>query len=1686
MQTSNRKISDLRAAHASEQRQVLEGNATEVPFPLDQDYTTLFEAQAAANPDAPAVRSQNQEWTYAELNRRANCVAHHLRRCGIGPETLIGIFMERSLEMTSALLGVLKSGAAFLPLDPADPQERLDYVISDSGASVVLTQKHLVSRLRSHEVKIVVIDELIELPEGRSPVCPARPENLAYVIYTSGSTGKSKGVEITRRSLINHSLAMAGVFDLDPADRVLQFTALSFDVSIEELLPSWLSGCAVVIRSEDALASVAQFLRFIETEDISVLNLPTAFWHAIVDSLPTVAIPKCVRLLVVGGEKASAEHYRVWREHVGARIRLINAYGLAETTITNTVFVSDSTRHHDTFPIGQPIANTQAYIVDTFLQPVPVGEIGELYIGGEGVARGYRNRPELTAERFPIDPFGNRTGRLYKTGDLARRLSDGNIEFVGRTDDQVKVRGFRIEVAEVEAALVQHAKIRQCVVGARAWGDNEKRLVGWFIPASENPPSAGELIAFLKGKLPEYMIPSAFVPVPSFPTRVSGKVDRAALPLPGAVRPELEQSYVAPRSTTEEQLAKIWTQVLGVEPIGVHDNFFDLGGHSLHAMQVVARMGDLLEIDMPLATLFQTPTIAALAGLVAAEGVRHKPRSPNPVLPAPRAGTLPLSFAQQRLWFLHQLEPNSPLYNLPHSLRITGAVNQQALEAAFLEVISRHEALRTTLVTVDGEPRQRIDRISNFKLPLVDLSHQSSTGREAELKRLSLGEARKPFDLTRDLMVRAKLVRMAETEHILLVTFHHVACDGWSVELFWNELLSAYEAATRQTAARLPPLPVQYADFAEWQRNWVTGEVLREQLDYWKHQLADTPPLLELPTDRPRSALQSSAGARYVVQFQRPLVNGLKALSQQHNCTLFMTVLAGFHALLARYSGGEDIIVGTVVANRNRPELEHLIGFFANTLVLRADLSGDPSFSKMLARIRCVTLDAYAHQDVPFEKLVEELRPVRDRSYHPLFQAMLVLQNVPSTEQRTSGLSIMSSEIDTGTAMFDLLLNLSETDDTLAGYLQYSTDLYEPESISRMVKSLESLLEDAVRNPDARLSQLRMLGEGEREQLLVEWNHTQSAYPKDRTWMQLFEEQVARTPQATALVFGQQRLSYQQLNQHVNQLAHHLRGLGAGPESLVAICAERSIEMVVAILAVLKAGGAYLPMDPLYPAERLSFMLEDAQTSVVLTQQKIQREWRINTKVLNLDRLDLKRERTDNPARLSKPENLSHVIYTSGSTGRPKGVALEHRSLNAFAHWAKELYTSEELNGVLAGTSICFDLSVFELLVPLCWGGKVILANNVLQLPELPAVNEVRLINTVPSAATELVRLKAIPPGVRVINLAGEPLRQDLVEQLYALGTVKKVYDLYGPTEDTVYSTGALRQPGGRATIGRPLANKQVYILDEQMEPVPVGVAGQLYIGGDGLARGYLHRPELTAERFIQSPWGHRVYRTGDLARYQWDGNIEFIGRADHQVKIRGFRIELGEIEAQLRQHAQVREAVVVAREEAGEKRLVAYVVADATLGITDLKEHLKKRLPDYMVPAAIVVLEKLPLTPNDKVDRKALPAPDLAAIAGKDFTPPETDIERLLGEMWCDVLNLKRVGIHDNFFELGGHSLMVIKLISRLRDAIQVELPMASVFEAPTIAQLALLIEDILIREIDELPADGAEQSNETLVQSK
>ena len=1038
--------------------------------------------------------------------------------------------------------------------------------------------------------------------------------------------------------------------------------------------------------------------------------------------------------------------------------------------------------------------------------------------------------------------------------------------------------------------------------------------------------------------------------------------------------------------------------------------------------------------------------------------------------------SVPLSFAQQRLWFLDQLEPGSITYNMPIGIRLKGLLNVTALQQSLGEIVRRHETFRTTFAVVEGQPVQVIAPVQNFTLPVVSLRELPEHERQTQALRIGTEDAQQPFKLAQGPLLRSKLLQLTEEEYILLLTMHHIISDAWSMGVFIRELAALYEAFANGLPSPLSELLIQYADFAHWQQQWLQGEVLEDQLAYWKQQLAGAPAVLLLPTDHPRPPMQTFRGDTQSFLLPSSLSENLKALSQREGVTLFMTLLSAFQTLLYRYTGQEDILVGSLIANRNQAEIEPLIGFFVNTLVLRTDLSGNPTFQEILHRVQEVTLGAYAHQDLPFDKIMEELKPERNLSYSPLFQVLFVLQNAPMPALELSGLTMSHLlEFDNGTAKFDLVLGITETEQGLSGSLQYNTDVFEADRISRMVEHFHTLLKGIVAHPKQHISTLELLTETERYQLLVKWNNTQQDYQKNKCVHQLFEEQVEHIPDAVAVVFGDEQLTYRELNYRANQLAHYLQALGVGPEVLVGICVERSLALVVGLLGILKAGAAYIPLDPGYPKERLSFILEDSKVPVLLTQQRLAQVLSADTTklvYLDTDSEVIAQKSKENPVNRVATDNLAYVIYTSGSTGKPKGVAIEHHSTVALVDWARGVFTSEDLAGVLASTSICFDLSVFELFVPLSCGGRVVLAENALHLPTLPDANNVTLINTVPSAIAELLKVNGVPASVRTVNLAGEPLQNKLVQQIYQQDSIDRVFNLYGPSEDTTYSTFALVNKGNRNTpsIGRAIANTQIYLLDRHLQPVPIGVLGELHIGGAGLARGYLNRPELTNEKFIPNPFsdepGARLYKTGDLARYLPDGNIEFLGRIDHQVKIRGFRIELGEIESTLSQHPDVRGTVVLTWENVlSSKQLVAYVVLnqESTATTSDLRRFLQKQLPEYMIPSTFVVLEALPLTPNGKVDRHALLAPEQVKPELKEtFVAPRTPIEEVLAAIWAEILKLEQVGVYDNFFELGGHSLLATQMISHVRKAFQVELPLRRLFELPTVASIAEVIDSL------------------------
>jgi amino acid adenylation domain-containing protein len=1659
------RLGGLELMDEPERRQVLEawsGTTAELPRGSVHD---LFAEQAALTPDAPAVGSAGRVLTYAELARRSARLAHHLAALGVRPESRVALCMERSPEMVVGMLAVLRAGGAYVPVDAGAPPERVREVLADAGCVQLLTHAawtgHLPERLPGGAAPVRLDDAgtdavLRRLPDT-APSAASDPEQLACVVYTSGSTGRPKGVAVPHRAVVRL------VRDTDyarfgPTERVAQFSNPAFDAATFEIWGALLGGGTLVVppAGTHSLEEMGAVLR---EQGITTLWLTAGLFHRMVDgNLEGLA---GLRQLLAGGDVLSPAHVRRVREAF-PELRLINGYGPTEnTTFTCCHTVVEPVGAGATIPIGRPVRGTRVYVVDAHGAAAPAGVAGELHAAGTGVARGYLGDPAQTAEKFAPDPFSGVPGaRLYRTGDRVRWLPDGTLEFLGRADQQVKVRGFRIEPGEIEAALESHPRVREAVVVAREDIPGERRLVAYVVPGGEL--AGAELRASLRERLPEYMVPGAYVVLDRLPLNANGKVDRGALPAPEAWGEEAP--YEAPRTAVEEIVAGIWAEVLGRDRVGVRDDFFELGGHSLLATRVVSRLRRALGTEVPLRALFEASSLEALAGRVEALRRAGTARPVPPVARVTRAGPLPLSFAQQRLWLLQKLEPGSAAYNVPYALRLRGVVEAWALERSLTRVVERHEALRTRLLEINGRAVQVVYPPAPVRLPRVDLRRLAADDREREALRLAQAEALRPFDLARDPLLRGALLRLDEAERVLCLTLHHVVSDGWSMGVLFRELSALYAAYSRGEEPALAELPVQYADFAAWQRACLAGEALEERLAYWRARLAGAPPLLEIPTDRPRTPGLGARGAVLPLVLSAETSRGLRALGRGEGATLFMVLLAAWQVLLSRYSGQDDVVVGTPVSGRTTVEVEGLIGFFVNTLVLRADVSPGASFRELLGRVRETTLGAYQHQDLPFERLVEELQPERSQAHTSLFQVMFSLQSGEAGELRLGGADLEPLGR-SPVVKFDLTLSLADAGEEIRGELAYRLDLWDGGSMERLLEHFRFLASRLAAAPDRRLADVPLLGAAERARVLEEWNAPAVDGPRACVH-ELFAAQARRTPDAAAVSWRGARTSYAELDRRSDRLAHALRRRGVGPEVRVGVCMDRTPELPAAILGVLKAGGAYVPLDPAYPQARLGRMLEDAGIGLVVTEPHL--AGRLPRGAADLLLADAASGEPGTPVESGAlPENLSHVIFTSGSTGRPKGVMIRHSSVAVLLHWLRETVPDEERSSVLFSTSINFDVSVAEIFGTLCWGGMLVLVENALELAS--ADEPVACASMVPTAAAELLRSGGIPASVRTLNLGGEALPPALARGLYGLGHVEKVRNLYGPTEDTTYSTCSLVRNGAeQVLVGRTLPGTRAYVLDPGLQPVPVGVAGEMHLAGDGLARGYAGRPDLTAERFVPDPFGppgSRMYRVMDRVRWRADGELEYLGRLDQQVKVRGFRVEPAEVEAALQSHPQVREAVVVAREDTpGERRLVAYVVPRGGGGAAggELRTHLRERLPEYMVPAAFVALDALPLTPNGKLDRRALPAPEWGGD-GERFVAPRTATEELLADIWTEVLEPgegSRIGACDNFFELGGHSLLAAQVIARVRQVFGVELPFGALFEAPTVGGLAATVD--------------------------
>ncbi|MBM4090487.1 MAG: amino acid adenylation domain-containing protein, partial [Planctomycetes bacterium] len=1664
-------------SRAERQKLLVRWNATSLPFAEGMCVHELIAQRAREIPDALAVVSDDRRLTYGDLDARANRLARHLRALGVGPEVLVGVCVRRDAEMVVGLLAILKAGGAYVPLDPGFPPSRLQYMLEDADAPVLVSQQDLLTLFPSYAGHVVCLDadrSAIDRAPGDPLPSEATPDNLAYVIYTSGSTGRPKGVQVAHRAVVNFLASMMREPGLDATDVLLSVTTLSFDILGLEIYLPLLAGASVVLAPQDAVADPVALARLLSQTGATVMQATPATWQMLLHA----KWPGAANLrILAGGEALNTE---LAKGLLQRGKQLWNLYGPTETTIWSTA--SHVEPDFARISIGSPIGNTQVYVLDEHLQPVPVGVPGELHIGGTGVARGYRNRPDLTAERFLPDPFGDRPGgRLYKTGDLTRWLPNGRLEFLGRLDHQVKVRGFRIELGEIESALARHASVRESVVRVFPDSAGQNQLVAYVVPSNGETPTAASLREVLRRSLPDYMVPSAFVALDQLPLTPNGKVDRKALPAPQGARPDLERQYAAPRNQREQLLADIWANVLRVDRVGVEDGLFDLGGHSLLATQILSRVRQQFHVDVPLRELFEKPTVAKLAELIDHAEQQHRLTVPIPR--ADRTIPLPLSFAQERLWFLDQLEPNSPLYNVPAAVRLSGHLDAAALKSCLNQIVRRHETLRTRFVTVDGRAVQQIVETVTVELPLLDLSALPQVDRDSHVSRLATEEARQPFSLASTPLIRARLLRLATDEHVLLLTMHHIVSDGWSLGILAAELAALYDAATTGQAAPLPELAVQYADYAAWQRQEMTGTRLREQLQFWQQQLLGTPPALELPTDRKRPVVQSYAGTHIRVNVPADLTESLRQLGHRHDATLFMTLLAAFQTLLARYSGQNQVCIGTPVAGRQHPDFEKLIGVFINTLVLRADFTQSDTFERLLDQIRDRTLSAYQNQDIPFEFLVDQLRPERDLSRTPLFQVMFVFQNVPQPNIALKGLSVTPLAFETGTSKFDLMLQLEQTPSGLQGWMEYNTDLFDAITIERLIANFDTLLKSVVHSPSQELKSLPLLSASERGAVVESFNATDVAYGLSGVCLhELFERQAARTPEAAAVVFEERSWSYAELNARANHLARHLRDLGVGRDTVVGVCLDRSLEMVLALYAILKAGGAYLPLEPDQPSERLASILSDSRVELVIAgrrEAELLRDWPGRVLPLEAEPEPVwrayAREPVGNLPRVSGAADLAYVIYTSGSTGRPKGVMVAHAGIVNRLAWMQAAYGLEPGERVLQKTPFGFDVSVWEFFWPLTCGATLVVARpgghqDSAYLVETLARSAITTVHFVPSMLGVLVEepgLESLGTTLRRVICSGEALPYALQERLLARLPDVALYNLYGPTEASVDVTAwtcRRGDPRAMVPIGGPIGNMRCYVLDGDLGVVPVGVPGELHLGGVGLARGYRGRAELTASSFVPDPYGGerggRLYRTGDVCRWLADGTLEYLGRRDHQVKIRGNRIELGEIEAVLAGTPFLRESVVACRRDGGVARLVAYVVPrdGERVTVEQVQSAVRGRLPESMVPSSVVLLERLPQLPNGKVDRRALPAPesDRGELAS-EYVAPRTAVESQLAAIWSQVLGVSRVGVRDNYFALGGDSIRSIQIVARARAA-GLELTLPQLFQAPRIEELALV----------------------------
>ncbi|WP_019640671.1 non-ribosomal peptide synthetase [Paenibacillus fonticola] len=1661
---------DLCTAYEKE-RLLTEFNETKADYPMDKTIQALFEEQVERTPEAAAVVFGSERLTYEELNAKANQLARVLGGQGVGADRIVAIMAERSLEMAVGILAILKAGGAYLPIDPAYPEERIAYMLEDGGADLLLVYGNAqVPEVYAGEV-LDLADAVLYTGDASNLPAASGPSDLAYVIYTSGSTGQPKGVMVEHAS-ISATLQWRKVeYAFDSSDCVLQLFSMAFDGFITSFFTPIISGSEVYLMQPGSLIDLDEIIGLIEREKIThFISVPSLFNEILDGSLPNQI--QSLRVITLAGEafdssplkKASSKH---------PTLEIVNEYGPTENSVATT-FMREANKQENIL-VGKPVPSSKVYVLNSRNQLQPIGVAGELCIAGKALARGYLNRPELTAEKFVDNPF-TPGERLYRTGDLARWLPDGNLEYMGRIDEQVKIRGYRIETREIVHRLLQHADVKEAAVIARKNEGGEAYLCAYVV--SDGAVDASVLHAFLKRSLPEYMVPSYVVKVERIPLTANGKMDRKALPEPQGLVQEGSR-YVAPSSEAEAKLAEIWQELLGIShPVGIRDNFFELGGHSLKTAQLVLRIQKQFNANVPLSEMFAGPTVEELAGYL--ESAAAKERY-EPIGKAEPREWYPASPAQQRMYLVSQLDPGGISYNVPHALEITGELDVQRVRESLNLLAARHESFRTSFVMREDELMQRIAGVVEVPLEVTEPA-------ESELE-LQVQAFLRPFDLGIAPLLRAGLVRIGEGRHVLLLDMHHIVADGMSVDVFVDEFSRLY------AGENLPPLEIHYKDYAVWLWEKMRGEAYEAQEQYWLKIFEEESPVLQLPTDYARPAVRQFEGDRTGQVWGKRETMRLKQLCAKQGVTLYMALLAAYGVLLSRYAGAEDVVVGSPVAGRRHSDVDRMIGMFVNTLPMRSRPASGKRFDIYLAEVKAVVLGAMENQDYPFEELVEKLDVRRETSRNPLFDTMLVLQNMQMSEWKLEGLEVRPYPQKFRVAKFDLTVFATEVEGQLHFEWEYSTALFKKETVERMARHLAVIVEQVIECPDIRLDEIELVREEEKQQLLIAFNDTKVEYPMDKTIHALFEEQAERTPEAVAVVFNSEQLTYRELNAKANRLAAKLRAYDVRPDNIVPIAAERSPAMIVGILAILKAGGAYLPITPDLPNERVRYMLEDCGARWLLTDGPLLEGVPFTGARLRLDDETLYEEEDDGnlPAAASS-ETLAYVIYTSGSTGNPKGVMIEHRSVVNRIAWMQRAYPLGAEDVILHKTTFTFDVSVWELFWWAYAGASAYFLAPGAEKESDAIVraierHEVTTLHFVPSMLhLFLAYLEKQPDRIvalrslRFVFTSGEELLPDQASRFNALLNEKvatKLINLYGPTEATV-DVSVFDCSNGETLrtvpIGKPIDNTRLYILDASGRLLPPGIPGELTIGGVGVARGYLNCPELTAEKFVDNPFtpGEQMYRTGDLARWLPDGNLEYMGRFDEQVKIRGYRIEMGEIVHRLLQHKDVKEAVVIARkDEGGEAYLCAYVVSSGAIRASGLRAHLKRSLPDYMVPAYLVEVERIPLMANGKVDRKALPEPQGLIQMGSEYVAPHSEVEAKLAEIWQDVLRISQpVSIRDNFFELGGDSIKAIQVASRLGSG-GMKLAVQDIMMHPTIEEASQYIQT-LVETAEQGPVEG------------